>query len=87
MIYIVVIAAVVLIPSKLGGYARCFAAADQAFQAKAQAAFCSAPASTWPTPSSRSLGARPPLYPHTLTGILASQSGIRFRKNAVLLPA
>src|SRR5260221_4726805 len=34
LIYIVVIAAVVLIPSKLGGYGAVFAAADQAFRAK-----------------------------------------------------
>ncbi len=34
MIYIVVIAAIALIPAKLGGYANVFAAADAAFQAK-----------------------------------------------------
>ncbi|MDA4804708.1 sodium:solute symporter, partial [Enterobacter hormaechei] len=34
MIYIAVIAAVALIPSKLGGYANVFASADAAFKAK-----------------------------------------------------
>ena len=34
MIYIVVLAAVVLVPAKLGGYAAVFQAADSAFAAK-----------------------------------------------------
>jgi solute:Na+ symporter, SSS family len=88
MIYIVVIVAVAAIPMKLGGYANVFASADAAFQAKgsgglllggnqyvayATLAFGSALAAF--------------MYPHTLTGIFASNGGNTIRKNAVLLPA
>ncbi|KAA3518708.1 sodium:solute symporter family protein [Agrobacterium vitis] len=88
MIYIVVIVAVAAIPMKLGGYANVFASADAAFQAKgsgglllggnqyvayATLAFGSALAAF--------------MYPHTLTGIFASNGANTIRKNAVLLPA
>src|SRR5882724_12016249 len=88
MIYIAVIAAVAIIPLKLGGYGAVFEAADAALKAKcsggilladnqmvayATLAFGSALAAF--------------MYPHTLTGIFASNSGNTVRKNAVLLPA
>ncbi|MCF1471784.1 sodium:solute symporter family protein [Agrobacterium vitis] len=88
MIYIVVIVAVAAIPMKLGGYANVFASADAAFQAKgsgglllggnqyvayATLAFGSALAAF--------------MYPHTLTGIFASNGANTIRKNAMLLPA
>ena len=44
MIYIFVIAAIVIIPAQLGGYAAVFEAASQAFTAKA---------TTWPPPANR----------------------------------
>jgi SSS family solute:Na+ symporter len=88
MIYIVVIAAVVLIPSRLGGYAAVFAAADQAFQAKGIGGIVLAP-SQHVAYATLALGSALAafMYPHTLTGILASQSKNTIRKNAVLLPA
>ncbi|MGV1827831.1 monocarboxylate uptake permease MctP [Agrobacterium vitis] len=88
MIYIVVIVAVAAIPMKLGGYANVFASADAAFQAKgsgglllggnqyvayATLAFGSALAAF--------------MYPHTLTGIFASNGANTIRKNAMMLPA
>ena len=88
MIYIAVIAAVAIIPLKLGGYGAVFEAADAAFKAKgsggilladnqmvayATLAFGSALAAF--------------MYPHTLTGIFASNSRNTIRKNAALLPA
>ncbi|BCH61807.1 sodium:solute symporter [Agrobacterium vitis] len=88
MIYIVVIVAVAAIPMKLGGYANVFASADAAFQTKgsgglllggnqyvayATLAFGSALAAF--------------MYPHTLTGIFASNGANTIRKNAMLLPA
>src|SRR6267142_2611502 len=88
MIYIVVIAAVVLIPSKLGGYGAVFAAADQAFQAKGAGGILLG-ASQHVAYATLALGSALAafMYPHTLTGILASQSKNTIRKNAVLLPA
>jgi solute:Na+ symporter, SSS family len=88
MIYIVVVAAVVLIPSKLGGYGAVFAAADQAFQAKGAGGILLAP-SQHVAYATLALGSALAafMYPHTLTGILASQSKNTIRKNAVLLPA
>ena len=88
MIYIVVIAAVLLVPSKLGGYGAIFAAADQAFQAKGAGGILLS-ASQETAYATLALGSALAafMYPHTLTGILASQSKNTIRKNAVLLPA
>ena len=88
MIYVVVIAAVAVIPYKLGGYGQIFAAADAAFKAKGSGGITLAPAQELPY-ATAALGSALALfmYPHTLTGILASRSGDTIRKNAVLLPA
>jgi SSS family solute:Na+ symporter len=88
MIYIVVIAAVVLIPSKLGGYGAVFAAADQAFKAKGAGGILLG-AGQQVAYATLALGSALAafMYPHTLTGILASQSKNTIRKNAALLPA
>ena len=88
MIYIVVIAAVVLIPSKLGGYGAVFAAADQAFQAKGSGGILLG-GGQYVAYATLALGSALAafMYPHTLTGILASQSKNTIRKNAALLPA
>ncbi|MBZ9790129.1 sodium:solute symporter family protein [Rhizobium sp. 3T7] len=88
MIYIVVIAAVALIPSKLGGYANVFAAADAAFQAKGSGSLLLQP-NQYVAYATLALGSALAafMYPHTLTGIFASNSGNTIRKNAVLLPA
>ena len=88
MIYIVVIAAVVLIPSKLGGYGAVFAAAEQAFQAKGSGGIL-LDGGQYVAYATLALGSALAafMYPHTLTGILASQSKNTIRKNAALLPA
>ncbi|CDM61064.1 MULTISPECIES: monocarboxylate uptake permease MctP [Rhizobium] len=88
MIYIVVIAAVALIPSKLGGYANVFAAADAAFQAKGSGSLLLAP-NQYVAYATLALGSALAafMYPHTLTGVFAANSGNTIRKNAVLLPA
>lgn len=52
MIYIVVIAAVALIPSKLGGYANVFASADAAFRPRVPATCCWVATSMSPMPRS-----------------------------------
>lgn len=88
MIYIVVIAAVALIPSKLGGYANVFASADAAFQAKGSGSLLLA-GNQYVAYATLALGSALAafMYPHTLTGIFASNSGNTIRKNAILLPA
>ncbi|MBB4229450.1 monocarboxylate uptake permease MctP [Rhizobium mongolense] len=88
MIYIVVIAAVALIPSKLGGYANVFASADAAFQVKGKGDLLLA-GNQYVAYATLAFGSALAafMYPHTLTGIFASNSGKTIRKNAVLLPA
>lgn len=88
MIYIVVIAAVALIPSRLGGYAHVFAAADAAFQARGAGGILLG-GNQYVAYASLALGSALAafMYPHTLTGIFAARSGNTIRKNAVLLPA
>jgi solute:Na+ symporter, SSS family len=88
MIYIVVIAAVVIMPAKLGGYGAIFDAADAAFKAKGSGGII-LPGSQFFPYASLALGSALAafMYPHTLTGIFASRSGDTIRKNAILLPA
>ncbi|RDS81953.1 monocarboxylate uptake permease MctP [Dyella psychrodurans] len=88
MIYIAVIAAVAVIPSKLGGYGAVFAAADDAFKAKGAGGILLKPDQFVPY-ASLALGSALAafMYPHTLTGVFASKSGDTIRRNAMLLPA
>lgn len=88
MIYIVVIAAVALIPAKLGGYGAVFAAADADFKAKGSGGILLGDSQIVPY-ATLALGSALAafMYPHTLTGVFASKSGQTIRKNAILLPA
>ncbi|TCR91268.1 sodium:solute symporter family protein [Rhizobium sp. BK376] len=88
MIYIVVLTAVAAIPAKLGGYANVFASADAAFQAKGSGSILLG-SNQYVAYASLALGSALAafMYPHTLTGIFASNSGNTIRKNAILLPA
>jgi SSS family solute:Na+ symporter len=87
LIYVAVIAAVIVIPVKLGGFGKIFAAvpADKLILA---------------APGAHSLGAYGAyatlalgsalallLYPHSMTGLLSAKSGHAIRRNAALLPA
>jgi SSS family solute:Na+ symporter len=88
MIYIVVIAAVILVPLKLGGYGAVFAAAEGAFKAKGGATgLLLQPAQMMPF-ATLALGSALAafMYPHTMTGILSSSSADVIRKNAIFLP-
>ena len=89
MIYIVVIVAVAIIPMKLGGYANVFASAERVFAAKGGATGLILAPSQYLPYATLALGSALAafMYPHTLTGIFASNSGNTIRKNAVLLPA
>ncbi len=88
MIYIVVAAAIGLIPLKLGGYGAVFAAADAAFKAKGSGGILLAPDQYLPY-ASLALGSALAsfMYPHVLTAVFASSGPDTLRKNAYLLPA
>jgi SSS family solute:Na+ symporter len=81
LIFITVIAAVTIIPSRLGGYGRIFAAVP--------------PAKLLPSPSqfgayaTLALGSALALflYPHSVTGVLSSSSRRAIKRNAAMLPA
>jgi len=89
MIYITVIAAVIVIPVKLGGYGAVFAAAGKFFAAKGGASgLYLKPAQMLPF-ASLALGSALALfmYPHSVTGVLSSSGDRAIRWNAILLPA
>jgi solute:Na+ symporter, SSS family len=89
MIYIVVIAAVWLIPMKLGGYAHVFDSADQFFKAKGGATGIVLKPAQFTAYASLALGSALAafMYPHTMTAVLSSSSAATVRKNAIFLPA
>ncbi|WP_413197317.1 monocarboxylate uptake permease MctP [Pararobbsia alpina] len=89
MIYIVVIAAVVIIPEKLGGYSNVFHAADTYFQAKGGPTGIVLKPTQFTAYASLALGSALAafMYPHTMTAILSSSSATTVRKNAIFLPA
>ena len=90
LIYIVVLVAVIYIPIKLGGFGDIFGAADKKFAAS-------------PAPADGTLLADPQvlgystlafgsalalfLYPHSVTGLLATRSRDTIRRNMAALPA
>ncbi len=88
MLYIVVFAAIALIPLKLGGYGAVFQAAGEAFKAKGSGGILLKPDQYIPY-ASLAFGSALALfmYPHSLTGIFACASADTIRKNAMLLPA
>jgi SSS family solute:Na+ symporter len=89
MLYIVVLAAVIVIPAKLGGYAHVFSSASVALrQHKPPGSVILLPSQylsyvTLAFGSAMALG----LYPHTTTGVLSAASAKVIRRNAALLPA
>jgi solute:Na+ symporter, SSS family len=89
LIYLVVIAAVLVIPARLGGYGAVFDAAEKFFQAKGgPSGLTLKPAQMLPF-ASLALGSAFALfmYPHSITGILSSSSSRTVRWNTILLPA
>jgi solute:Na+ symporter, SSS family len=95
MIYVFVIAAVIIVPAKLGGYGAIFDAAGAALDKKALASGGKVAAGLLLTPGqiapfiTLAIGSALALfmYPHSLTGILSARSGNAIRINAVALPA
>jgi SSS family solute:Na+ symporter len=89
MIYITVIAAVIIIPAKLGGFGHIFsAAAADLPHHKPPASVIVGPAAYMPY-ATLALGSALALflYPHSLTGILSSSSRNVIKRNSALLPA
>jgi SSS family solute:Na+ symporter len=89
MLYIMVLAAVLIIPAKLGGYSHVFAAAGAALKQHNPPGSLILPPSQYLSYSTLAFGSAMAviLYPHTITGVLSSASGQVIRRNAALLPA
>ena len=94
MIYVFIIAAIVVIPYRLGGFGKIFSAAEAAYAAKVAAkavpaaGLTLAPAQIGPYVT-LAIGSAMALfmYPHALTGALAASSGRAIRQNTMTLPA
>ncbi len=87
IIYIVVIAAVIVIPIELGGYAKIFDAVPvQKLILTPPTATNLGQYTTYPTLAFGSALALF-LYPHSMTGVLSSSGGGVIRRNSALLPA
>lgn len=101
LIYIVIIVAVLYIPSQVGGWDHIFATVTDSFgsfneeNADAIAAGEAAPRATMPPAAAQwayaslALGSALALfmYPHSITGVLSTRSRSVIRRNAALLPA
>jgi SSS family solute:Na+ symporter len=86
MLYIMVLAAVVILPAKLGGYGHIFATASTSLAAH-KASIILRPPQYW-SYSTLALGSAIAivLYPHTATGVLSAGSGRIIKRNAALMP-
>src|SRR4051812_38999918 len=90
MIWIVIIAAVAYLPSKLGGFGAIFDSAREALpKHDPPGALVPTGADAQVAYASLALGSAMALflYPHALTGVLSSQSAKVVRRNAAILPA
>ena len=87
LIYITVLAAVIVVPLHLGGYANVFAAVPAAKLTLAPPA--PGTLGAYSAYSTLALGSAVALflYPHSVTGILSSSSARVVRRNAAILPA
>jgi solute:Na+ symporter, SSS family len=89
LIYITVIVAVIAIPIHFGGFGNIFAAAQNGLShAKTPASIFLSP-KAYTAFATLALGSALALfmYPHSITGVLASNSGRVIKRNAALLPA
>ena len=89
MLYLMVIAALIILPLKLGGYAHVFALANHALAARTPAASIFLKPSQYWGYSSLAIGSAIALmlYPHTATAVLSANNANVIRRNAALLPA
>lgn len=89
MLYIMVLAAIIIIPIKLGGYTRVFEIANQALATHAPAASIFLKPGQFLGYSTLAIGSALALmlYPHTATAVLSASSANVVRRNAAMLPA
>ncbi len=89
MLYVMVIAAVIIIPARLGGYGAVFAGAAHALAAHHPPGSIVLRPAQYSSYSSLAIGSALALlfYPHTFTGTLSSRSADVIRRNAALMPA
>ena len=89
MLYVMVIAAVVILPIRLGGYARVFQLANEALAKHSPAASVMLQPSQFLAYSTLAVGSSIALmlYPHTATAVLSAGSARVVRRNAAMLPA
>jgi SSS family solute:Na+ symporter len=87
LIYLTIIVAVVVIPSKLGGWAAIFGAADEKFTAARSGGLLLAPAGQLQY-ATLALGSALALflYPHSITGVLAAKNRDVLKRNMSALP-
>lgn len=88
LIYITVIAAIVVIPGKLGGWAHIFSVSQAALAAKPKPGNILLSPSQYFAYATMAFGSSLSLfiYPHSITSILAAKSRAVIRRNAALLP-
>jgi len=94
LIYLVIIVAIVYLPSRFGGWENIFAAAEKKMTTpnpttgRPPGAFIPGPAQFWAY-GSLALGSAMALfmYPHSITATLSSKSRNTIRRNAAILPA
>lgn len=89
LIYVTILAAVIIIPARLGGYGAVFRAAQAALAHAPHPASVILGAKAFSAYATLALGSALALflYPHSLTGVLAARSRNVVRRNAALLPA
>jgi len=89
MIYVMVAAALIFLPLKLGSYAHIFAVASQRLASHTPTASIFIQPSQYLGYSTLAIGSAIALmlYPHTATAVLSAKSGDVIRRNAALLPA
>lgn len=89
MLYIMVIAAIIVIPAKLGGYSAIFASSAHILSQHTPASsILLRPQQYW-SYSTLAIGSALALlfYPHTFTGVLSASSANVIRRNTALMPA
>jgi SSS family solute:Na+ symporter len=86
MLYIMVLAAIVILPAKLGGYGHIFASASASLAMHKASIILRPP--QYLSYSTLALGSAIAivLYPHTATGVLSAGSGRIIKRNAALMP-
>jgi len=89
LIYVTVIAAVVVIPAKLGGWAHVFAASAAGLAARPKPGSIYLTTPQYFTYATMAFGSALSLfiYPHSITSVLAAKTKSVIRHNAALLPA